>query len=544
MSAGDDLAAQIDELRRQVETLKAAVAGQRSAALQQLAPASYLGQTVPIVVTVTDPASLSPVVDVPVTVFTTWGVLRGDGDVDEGTSFTAQTGSDGSVRLSLLPGITLDDIEDQDALQTMLAQLDPAAATPAEAFATLQKLAQQYRWEANRGFRSAVDAYFRDLGQRVIHAGEFQDYMGSWPLIPVALIAYVDGADPSSSATAATITLKVRNWLGPWLQVYRQVASSSIQLDPGLQFVKANADTPDGFVTGVYDHVGLTVENEFGELGKKVAQQAAQKAIGTFLDTGISDLPLDMRVAVSPALATGARSLASAGANVVSVIGQNHVTATGAAVSVAGKVDKTEFQTAIVAKANTADLQNLLAAKADVTTVHDLQGAIATKANAADLQIVQAAVATKANLTDLQTVQAAVATKANAADLQTVQAAVATKANLTDLQTVQAAVATKADAAAFQVFQKATNTAIAAKLDAASFDTFSKQVNDKLQLTVTKADLDGLRTSLQGSINAKADKAALDAVQTQTNTVLATKADTTALANTTNRIGVLENKVR
>ena len=496
MSPSDDLAGQIAELRQRVEALQSALAAQSRVALDQVAPVSYLGQAVAIVATVTDQQSSTPLAGVPVTLFTTWGVLRGDGDVDEGTSFTAQTGSDGKVRVSLRPGIPLDDNEDQDALAAMVGQLDPAAATPNDALATLQTLAQQYRWEANRGFRSALDAYFREIGQKILHAGDFQDYMGSWPLIPVTLIAYVGGVDPGTAPTAATLTMKVRNWLGPWLQVYRQVAGSQIQLDPGLQFIKKNADTANGFVTGLYDHVGLTVDNEFGELGKKVAQHTAQKALGVFLDSGISDLPVDTRVAVGPALATGARSLATAGANVVSALGQNHVTATVTAVSVAGKVDKTDFQTAIVAKANTSDVQTLLAAKADVTTVHDIQGALATKAN------------------------------------------------VTDLQTVQTTLANKADAAAFQAFQKSTSAAIAAKVDAANFETFSKQVSDKLQLTVTKADLDGVRSSFQASLNTKADQTAVDTLRTQTNTALAKKADTTALTATSSRIGALETKVR
>ena len=83
MSPSDDLAGQIAELRQRVEALQSALAAQSRVALEQVAPVSYLGQAVAIVATVTDQQSSTPLAGVPVTLFTTWGVLRGDGDEDE-----------------------------------------------------------------------------------------------------------------------------------------------------------------------------------------------------------------------------------------------------------------------------------------------------------------------------------------------------------------------------------------------------------------------------------------------------------------------------
>jgi hypothetical protein len=427
---------------------------------------------------------------VPVTLFTTWGVLRGGDDFVEGNSISVTSGSDGAVRVTLRPPITLDSNEDQDALETILAQLDPASASPNDVRVSFQNMAQQYRWEANHNFRNAVDAYFRNFGQKTLQGSQFRDSMVAWSLIPATVVAYAGG-----TGLAATITIKLRDWLAPWLQVYREYIDSQVKLAPDLQFIKKNAGSAAGLLAGVFGTVGSTVDAEFGEIGKKIATETARKALDTFVNTGISDLPADMRSSVGTALSTGARSLGTVGTSVIAALGNAHVTALVAANSLTSKLDRTEFQSAISLKANASDVQASLAAKADVVTMQNMQAKFET--------------------------------------------ALGSKASMTDLQAVQASVATKADLTTFETFQKNTNDAIARKVDSAGFEEFRKQVGDKLQITATKTDL----SAIQNTINTKADNAALISFQSETKTALRAKANSTDLETIRGRVTAVERKV-
>ena len=539
MTATGDLGRQVEELRAMVETLRAASLSQPRVTVRGIEPAPYLGQAIGLVVAVSGGADSGPITNLPVTLVTTWGVLRGDDDLIEGTSIVSTTGSDGTMRVTLRARVSLNDNEDQDALESVLAELDPGAASPADTIGALQDMARQYRWEANHGLRNAVDAYFREFGKNVVHGAAFRDYMVAWSLIPATVIAYVGETDTSSTGAVATTTVKFRDWLGPWFQTYQAYASSQIALDPDLELIKKRAVSAGGLVAGIFGRATSAVEGEFGEVGRRVAQQTAQKSIDNFLGSGIADLPVATRLAVGPALDTGARSLLTAGPGVVEALGETHVAAVTAADSIAGKVDKADLAAALSTKANTADVQGIqatLAGKADRAALDALQAqtnaALAAKADLAALQSFQAA--TNAALTG----------KASVADLQAVQTAVAAKADLSALTAFQTQVngvlASKADLTALQSFQTQMNGALASKVDTTTFEGFRTQVNGRLVTTVTRSDLDGLRASMQDAINAKADRAALDTLRTDTTTALASKADASALTSVHSRITTLE----
>ncbi len=434
LSARSDLAAEIEDLRQKFNALRSA---QMRVTLAAIGQSSYLGQAVSIVATFTRSDSM-PVPGVTVTLFTTWGVLRGGDDLIEGTSVAAVTGADGSVRVTLRPAVSLDNNEDQDALETMLSQLEPASASPADAQSALLSLAQQYRWEANQGFRNAVDTYFSEFGRRIPQDGAVRDYTVAWPLIPAAVIAFAAGTDAGSSPAAAVVSVRVRNWLGPWYQAYQNLAASQIQLNQDLSRVKANAGTASGIVAGAFGRAAVAAGGEFGEIGARVAHQVTQKAVGDFLDSGIADLPAATRVAVSPVLSvlsSGPESAAS-GFGVVAALGQTRVAAVATAGTVAGKVDRTEFQSAIATKANTADvtgLQQIVATKVDSTAFaafqKDTTTGLATKLNANDFQ------------TFRKTVDERLGTVVGRAEVQSMVAAlrqsIAVKADVTALESTQ-----------------------------------------------------------------------------------------------------------
>ncbi len=516
------LEAQVEELRSALAAMQEEAASRPRLRLIALEASPYLGQSVALTATVSR-GDGTPLVGVTVTLVTSWGELYGEDDRLEGSSIAAVTGPDGSVRATLRPHVSLDDPEEQDALEGALTQLDPSAASPASAGAALESMAAQYRWEANRPFRNAVDAYFRDFGSKLLHNPIARDQMVSWPRIPATVIAFVEGP---GQAVAATVTLRFRDWLGAWLQVYSRQTSAQNPLAPEFENVKKNALGPAGILSGVLDRSGIYVDNSFGVIGKQVARDAAQNAIGKFLDTAIADLPGDTRGAIGPVLATGSKQLSS----VLAVVGETQV-ATGS------KVDRADFNAGLAGKANAADLalvQTAVATKADRSAFEGFQtqigAALGSKANVADLQAVQTGLAGKTDKAAFETFQTqvntAIASKANVADLQAVQTGLAGKTDKAAFETFQTQVNTalvrKADLTVFQAFQTATNTALASKVDSVAFETLRRQVNDRLPLTVTRADL--------------------DAFETRTNTALAAKADTTALSSVQNRMRTIETR--
>ena len=169
------------ELRDELAALRA-VAARPVVTVEPLVEAPFLGEPVPLLVTVVD-ADGEPAVDAAVDLVASWGRLRAsDGySVDEGAALTVRTDIFGRAEATLTPP-TSEDLQDvqQAALETSLATLDHSAPTPAEAADGLRELARQYRWEAAYGLRHAVDVYFRDFRPRLLDTVNFRDYLVRW----------------------------------------------------------------------------------------------------------------------------------------------------------------------------------------------------------------------------------------------------------------------------------------------------------------------------------------------------------------------------
>ena len=186
------------ELQDELAALRA-VAARPVVTVQPLVEAPFLGEVVPLVVTVVD-ADGEPAVDAAVDLVATWGRLRAsDGySVDEGAALTVRTDIFGRAAATLTPP-TSEDLQDvqQAALETSLATLDHAAPTPAEAVDGLRELARQYRWEAASDLRHAVDVYFRDFRPRLLDTVNFRDYLARW--------SYLESTVTASAVTTTSV---------------------------------------------------------------------------------------------------------------------------------------------------------------------------------------------------------------------------------------------------------------------------------------------------------------------------------------------------
>jgi hypothetical protein len=332
----------------------------------------------------------------------------------------------------------------------MLDNLDPDAAVPRDAQKGLERLSKEYKWEANQGFRRAIDAYFRDFGAEMLRTAPFFDYMNSWSRIPATVIALA-AETGSTTSVAASLSFEFRDWLGPWLQVFSGLSDPSRELNRDFSFARDQAASAAGLIAAVFDRTAILVDNEFGDIGKKVAQQAAQRALEQFVNTGLKELSVDVRRTVGPVLATGARALATAGEVVVAALGQTHAAANVAVRNLGDFVNRAEFAGVIASKADRSELTSK-ADRADVAAVRkELSDAIAVKANRTEL----------ASFQQFQT---------------QITADVASRAKAADLQALQAVVAAKVDRTAFNTFASQVNGQIALKAEKAELTTFQNRV--------------------------------------------------------------------
>jgi hypothetical protein len=316
-----DLQRRLRELEDELAALRA-VAARPVVTVQPLVERPFLGEPVPLLVTVVDPDG-EPAVDTAVDLVASWGQLRAsDGySVDEGAALTVRTDVFGRAGVTLTPP-TSEDLQDvqQAALETSLAALDHEAPTPAEAADGLRELARQYRWEAAYGLRHAVDVYFRDFRPRLLDTVNFRDYLVRWTYLDSAVSASVVTA--TSVDAAATLTVRFTDWLGAWLETYLELVEEESDLGGRLSQEAGRSEDAGEILEGVQKHVGEFVESQRGVAGTYAAERIAERSMLTFLDTDVPKLPLEARLELFPALKSQSRTITKVGATAFRAIEQ------------------------------------------------------------------------------------------------------------------------------------------------------------------------------------------------------------------------------
>jgi hypothetical protein len=553
----DSLKEQVRSLRTVVSALQTALAARHRVTLRALQPRPLLGQPVVIAVTVTDWQGKRARSGLPVTLTTSWGRLRPSGATltPAGPSLAAQTGLDGTLRVTLLPPADEELLEPQQAaLETMLRAIDPAAPTPQDAQPGLVEMARQYRWEVNADFRKAVDIYVDALGRRLLETITTQDHMVRWSYLPATVLAFVPEQQPEAAGAedaaatggpvqAAALTVAFKNWLGPWLQTYRSVARQENPLGQNLEQVTSRGGEPSLLLGRLFDRVQTYVTGERGRVGQYLGRQIAQDSLRELLDKGLEQLPVVTRVALFPTLQATGQAVAQAGLDAASVAHQAEATlrrqVTGQLDTVEARlattVDNTALAAALEGKVDAAALNSALADKVDTNT---LAAALANKVDMAalgealagkvDVAAFDSALASKV---DPNALNAALAAKVDAA---TLTAALAGKVDISafdqalagkvDTDTLNTALAGKVDTAALTsalankvdaaVFTKALagkvdtaefTKALDEKVDATSFDRFRGEIDEALK---SRVDV-GTFNSTISTLAAKAEVAAL-----------------------------------
>ena len=429
-----ELLREIHALREQVKALQTAIGGRPQVVLDALQERPFLGQAVNLVATVTEAGGERPQIDVPLTLTTTWGRLRAtDGPTTrEGNSVITRTDGNGMARALLLPPTSENPLPvQQDTLETALRALDPGAATPRATESGLQELAQQYRLDGNLQLRRAIDIYFRDFGEGLLETVNARDYLLAWSYLDSTVLAYVRDDDESGSGatavhTTAALSLRFKNWLGPWLETMQTAARSESGLSEDLQGAKETEEA--GALLGhVYGRVRDFVSAQRGLVGGCVGERIAETSLRDFLQTGIEDLPQERQLAVFPALDVASHTVASSGANVLVAVGQTRAELRQ---ELNTKISEVETGSIDVLTTRVEDLQSQLGEKVDATTFN-------------------AALESKLDTTEFRSFETEVNTKLE----------------------------TRVDSTAF-------DTALAGKVDESEFDSLRTEVNNQLDMKV------------------------------------------------------------
>ena len=301
-----ELLQEIESLRETVEELKAVLSASSRVTMQAIQQGPFLGQPVTIIVTAMEGRGNSPRVNVPITVTTTWGRLRvaAQSEVELNNTVTAHTDLNGRVEVILAPPTTEEILDlQQAALEAELSMLDSNANTPTETQAAFQEMARKYTWEAEADLRDAVNIYFRDFRNKLFNTINTRDFMQQWLYFDSTVIAYaIDDRDEPGSLVQGTalLTLKFKDWIGPWLEAYLKLAEAENTLESGLKETARKGSRADA-MNEVYGRVTEFLEGHPGVVGEYVGRRTAEKVLTSFAATDLAEVPSEVKVFLNSA---------------------------------------------------------------------------------------------------------------------------------------------------------------------------------------------------------------------------------------------------
>ena len=321
------VAREVALLRAQVDALLASGGAGRSISLRARQERPFLGETVDLVAEL-QAADGEPLIGVPITLVVTWGELAArDGARElDGTSVTTRTDANGRARAVFRPSASerFGPIQ-RASLTNALKLLDRDAGSPREAAESLRALGREYYAPAAGSLRQAMDVFFRDFGGGLTDAIVPRDHLGVWEHIDCTVIALArdrqGGVATSAVSATAALTLRVRNWLAPWLQLMSEVIEGQSRLGVDLDLAARHADG-DVIMGTVFQRLREFIGTQPGIAAEFVARRVADDALENFTSNGIAELPVATQRTLAPALLNTARTVRSTGATVLTAASQ------------------------------------------------------------------------------------------------------------------------------------------------------------------------------------------------------------------------------
>lgn len=234
----------------------------------------------------------------------------------EGQAVTVLTGSDGSAELELLTPPTEPLTENQQAaLETALAALDPRAAHPLALEAGLKAMAEAYLRDRSYSLRTAIDLYVRDAHGAAVDTISRERWKLAWPVDSGLIQADVlDAGGRGSSLARAVRTATWIDWVEPWTSFLADVLAGGTPLE---QELAARATTGDGaLLDGLLNLAQTRLAGHAGRAAEWIGKRQLEAAVDRFIGSGVETLPAQARDAVVSQLGVaaaevGPRSLGS-----------------------------------------------------------------------------------------------------------------------------------------------------------------------------------------------------------------------------------------
>ncbi len=279
------LAQQLAWLKQQVRRPRVGLSADREGAL--------LGQTLLLTGTVTDPFDGEGLVDQPVTLTTTTGILRlGEGyQFRQGQVVGARTDAFGQVQVSLLPpSVEALEARHLHALQAQLARIAPLPESTEQLNAVAEQLARAYDWESAVDFREATDRLFGEA-----QASQLSSEVAgtsAWPTQELAVTLHVH--DHQGIAGASLLHLALGHWLAPLMRALQSLRGQAGDLLGQLGHqtrVRRRVDLLDS----CQSQVDRFVEASRGRLGQLAARRHAQEILDQFIREGLGGLNPELR---------------------------------------------------------------------------------------------------------------------------------------------------------------------------------------------------------------------------------------------------------
>ncbi len=321
---------EMNRMRDQLQTFQTLLGAREQLSLRALQSQPFLGQPINLVATALDLEGSRPRIDIPITLTTTWGILRSiEGQtVREGVSLTTRTGADGDAQVLLIPPTSeqLTDIQ-QSTLELALANLDSHAITPRDIEEELRDLVTQYRLESNVQLREAMDIYYREFGHPLFDNINVRDFLHSWPMIEATVLAYVaddtdEGLGKTSVRSMAFHPVLFKNWLGAWTQTFSTQSESTSTLGNDLNELGQRGGEFGGLLNGFHTKINNFLTRQHGLVGEYIGKRVVQNSLHTFLNTHIQQLPIETQSDLFPVLDVTSRTLVTAGTSVLASLGQ------------------------------------------------------------------------------------------------------------------------------------------------------------------------------------------------------------------------------
>ena len=293
--------ADLDELRRSVDALRAQLQPSVQARLWSLQGTMWLGQSATLLVQVSA-GDGRPLIDQPITITTSWGELDAQNVTQSfsGNTTLTRTNDVGLAQLQLRSRFQapLSDAQ-RLALELAAGRLPLAAPWPTAATNELHELVQRYRAPASSDLREAIDATFREYGASLAQATHRGQALAQWEQLPVSIVCFVhDDGDERGQRhlTLATHTLIVRNWLPAFLVSFEAAAANDTDLTAQLKLAPGARNNATDLLNDVFISVQSFVNTEQGELGKSIRNRATQAQLQQFLQTNIADVAVEARL--------------------------------------------------------------------------------------------------------------------------------------------------------------------------------------------------------------------------------------------------------